>query len=119
MKQFNIILVFSAILLFSCESSLNGPVGSNLIYESFKLSVGQEVNFGTIDKDVIKVKLAEKNKNNYILQYPNNKIENCPLHASNLAIDLTMYDDKYKVTFNYKTTEDGIVLQLYKYEILQ
>jgi len=83
------------------------------------LGICQEVKFGTINKDVIKVKLAGKNKKNYLLQYPNDQIKNSPLHASNLALNLMMYDDKYKVTFNYKTTQDGIILQLYKYEILQ
>lgn len=118
MKPFKIIIVFSAILLYSCESSLNGPQGSDLIYESVNVSIGQEVKFGTIKKDVIKVKLAGKNKKYYILQYPNDQIKNCPLHASNLALNLIMYDDKYKVTFSYKTTKDGVILQLYKYEIL-
>jgi len=119
MKLFKIILVFTAILLYSCESSLNGPPNSNLTYEPMKIAVGQEVKFGTINKDVIKVKVVKKDRKNFTLKYPIDVVEKYPLHASNIKLDFFMYNSKYKVTFNYKTTQDGITLQIYKYEILK
>lgn len=118
MKQFKSILIFSVILLCSCENSLNGPVGSELNYEPILLSVGQEVEFGTIYKDTIRVKLSDRNKGCYVLEYPNNQTMNCPLYASKIMLSFIMCNDKYKVTFNYKTIENQVLLQLYKYEIL-
>ena len=113
-----LILVFS-ITLFSCENSLNGPPNSNLTYEPVKISVGQTVSFGTIDKDAIKVKVVKKTKKNYVLGYPIDVVEDYPLHASNIKLDFFMYNDKYKITFNYTTESNGIVLQLYNFQILQ
>ncbi|VAX20072.1 hypothetical protein MNBD_IGNAVI01-654 [hydrothermal vent metagenome] len=118
MKLFKSIMVLLVIILCSCESSLNGPVGSDLTYEPVILSIGQEAEFGTIDDDTIKVKLVDRDKNYYILEYPNNQIKDCPLYASKMMLSFIMYDDKYKVTFNYKTTQNEVILQLYKYEIL-
>ncbi|NOX66577.1 MAG: hypothetical protein GXO85_12520 [Chlorobi bacterium] len=119
MKLLKIIIALLAILLFcNCEDSLNGPIGSNLTYDPVQLNIGQEVEFGTIDKDTIKVKLVERNNNGYILEYPDNQFKDCPLYASKMMLSFIMYDNKYKVTFNYKTTQDEVILQLYKYEIL-
>ncbi len=120
MKTIKILIIFSILLLlFGCEDSLNGPPNSNLTYEPIKISIGQQVRFGTINKDVIKVKLASKNRKNFIVEYPIDITENCPLHATNKKLDFFMYNDKYKVTFNYSTQENGIILQLYNYQILQ
>jgi len=118
MKSFKILIVFS-LLLFSCESSLNGPPNSNLTYEPLKIAVGQEVRFGTINKDVIKVKVIKKDRKNFTLGYPIDVVEKYPLHASNIKLDFFMYNDKYKVTFNYTTEANGIILQLYNFQELQ
>ncbi|MEN8194580.1 MAG: hypothetical protein ABFS12_17300, partial [Bacteroidota bacterium] len=47
-------------VLFSCDDSINGPSGSDLTYEPQLLTLGKEVVFGTIEKDVVKVKFAER-----------------------------------------------------------
>ena len=120
MRTFKYVIILSLILLFSCDDSINGPVGSDLNYEPQFLSVGEEVDFGTIGDDAIKVRLAGSDGNSYILEHSNNLHANCPLHADNLKFDINMWDGKYEVTFLYKSSqENSIMLQLYKFESLQ
>ena len=119
MRLLKPIIVLLVIVLFSCEDSLNGPIGSDLTYEPQSLSVGKEVVFGTIDEDVIKVKLAGLSGGSYLLEYPINMCEGCSLNSDNANLELTMYDSKYKITFKYHSTKaNNISLQLYKYERL-
>ena len=119
MRMLKIITALLIIVLLGCESSINGPVGSDLTYEPQLLSVGEEVRFGTIGEDVIKVKFAGLDGNSYILEHSANMCAPCPLRAEKTRVQLVMCEGKYKVTFNYYSTDaNNLVLQLYKYERL-
>ncbi len=117
MKLYKLTLVILILALIGCEDSLNGPVGSDLTYEPIVLSVGEEADFGTINQDDIKVKISGMEKGSYMLEY-SNKCENCPLNANKRKLTFIMCEDKYEVTFDYSTSNDKIILQLFKYKIL-
>ena len=119
MRLLKPIIVLLVIVLFSCEDSINGPIGSDLTYEPLLLSVGEEVVFGTINEDVIKVKFAGLDGNSYVFEHSTNMCDRCPLYSDNNKLELIMYDGKYKVTFKYNSAKaNNISLQLYKYERL-
>ena len=112
-----LIIALLVIALFSCEDSMNGPVGSDLTYEPQSLSVGEEVVFGTINKDVIKVKFDGLDGGSYLLKYPPNMCESCPPYSNDTMLELNMCNGKYRVTFKYRSTNsNNISIQLYKYE---
>ena len=117
MKLYKLTLMLLILTLIGCEDSLNGPVGSDLIYEPIVLSVGEEADFGTINEDDIKVKISGIERGSYMLEY-SNKYESCPLNANKRKLTFIMCDDKYEVTFDYSTSNDRIILQLFKYKIL-
>ncbi len=117
MKVYKSISVLFIILFISCEDSLNGPIDSDLKYEPVVLSVGEEANFGTINEDEIKVKIGSIESGAYMLEY-SNKCESCPLNSNKRKLIFIMCDDKYEVTFDYSTSDDKVILQLYKYKIL-
>lgn len=119
MKIFKTSMVLLIVVLFGCEDSINGPVGSNLNYEPQRLALGEEVEFGTINEDIIKVKLSGLDGDKYILEHSNKVCEHCPLYAKNMWLEFVMCEGKYKVAFIYQSSkEDVVILQLYKYERL-
>ncbi len=119
MRMLKFLTALLIIVLLGCESSINGPQGSDLTYEPILLSVGEEVQFGTIGEDVIKVKFAGLDGSSYILEHSTNMSEHCPLRAEKTRVQLVMCEGKYKVTFYYYSTNaNNLALQLYKYERL-
>ncbi|MEN8194611.1 MAG: hypothetical protein ABFS12_17455, partial [Bacteroidota bacterium] len=88
-------------------------------YEPQLLTLGKEVVFGTIEKDVVKVKFAERTGSKYILKHSCNMSEECPSCAKEMWLELNMCGNKYKVTFVYDAkSNDQIWLRVYKYERL-
>lgn len=119
MKLLKLMIILLTMVLFGCEDSLNGPVGSDLSYEPQLLSIGKEVEFGKINNDLIKVTLVGLDEKSYIFEHSNNVSEHCPLNADEMRLCFSMCDGKYKVTFIYNTVStNNIRLQLYKYEII-
>lgn len=115
MRLLKPIVIVLLTLLFSCDDSINGPIGSNLTYEPQLVSVGEEVEFGTINEDLIKVKFVGLDGNSYIFEHS----DHCPVNSNNTKLELNMCDSKYKVTFRYHSVKaNSISLQLYKYEKL-
>jgi len=112
-------MVLLIVALFGCEDTMNGPIGSELNYEPQVITVGKSVDFGTINEDVIKIKLVGLDQDSYILECSDMHNERCPLYADKKWMEFTMCNGKYKVTFLYSSKkEDSITMQLYKYERL-
>ncbi len=119
MKILNSIIALIFVFFLGCDDSLNGPVGSNLNYEPKVVSVGETADFGTIENDVVKIRISGVVGSEYQLEHSNKICGYCPLSADNENLRLVMCNGKYEVTFKANSlTRDKLSLQLQYYKNL-